>query len=83
MKKANCTKDTEIQESNVNELGSKTVKDTKTVDNEKPQMNQDISSTQSTENNSHKYSIPAFKDNLEIDTRGRGDEAILAGGEKL
>ena len=51
------------------------MKDIKTVDNEEPQMNQDISSTQSTENNSHKYPIPAFKDNIEVDTKGRGDES--------
>ena len=58
MKEANCTKNTEIQESNVNELGSKMVKDTETLDNEKPQLNQDMSSTHSTENNSQEY--PAF-----------------------
>ena len=32
MKKADCTKDTELQESNVNKLESNTVKDTEIVD---------------------------------------------------
>ena len=82
MKKADCTKDTELQESNVNKLGSKTVEDTKTVDKAKPQTEQDVSSTQSAKNNSHEYPVPAFKDNIEIDTENQGDEAILAGDKK-
>ena len=41
MKKTDCTKDTELQESNVNKLGSNTVKDTETVDKAKPQTEQE------------------------------------------
>ena len=78
MKKADCTKDTELQESNVNKLGSNTVKDTETVDKAKPQTEQEVSSTLSAKNNSHEYPVPIFKDNIEIDTENRGDAAILA-----
>ena len=81
MREASYTTNTEIQESNVNEVESKTGRDTENVESEKPQLSQDMPSTHSTENNSQEY--PAFKDNIVIETKGRSDEAILAGGEKL
>ena len=54
--KANCTKNTvtESQESSVNQIGSNTGKDKESADKARPEMKQEVFSTQSAKKNSHK-----------------------------
>ena len=68
----------------MDQIGSNLEEDTESVDKAKPQRKQEVISTRPAKDNSHNAPevktglklVPALKNNKEIDTKNRDDEAI-------